>query len=88
MKEDEIKTLQEELEEFQREREAIKSIIGSIGGKISGKKDKYQFYYFDCSSLYSGYYAAYFRNQSSLTCFIFNRDRLVISFGKNYMDDT
>ena len=41
MKKGEIKKLQEELEEFQREREAIKSIIGSIGGKISGKKDKY-----------------------------------------------
>ena len=41
MKEDELKKLQEELEEFQHEREAIKSIIGSIGGKISGKKDKH-----------------------------------------------
>lgn len=40
MKEDEIKRLQEELEEFQRERESIKNIIGSIGGKTSGKKDK------------------------------------------------
>ncbi len=41
MKEEELKKLQEELEEFQREREAIRSIIGSIGGKISGKKDKH-----------------------------------------------
>jgi hypothetical protein len=41
MKEEEIKKLQEELEEFQREREAIKSIVGSIGGKLSGKKDKH-----------------------------------------------
>jgi len=41
MKEDELKKLQEELEEFQRERESIKSIIGSIGGETSGKKDKH-----------------------------------------------
>jgi len=40
MKEEEIKKLQEELEEFQREREAIKRIIGSIGGRLSGRKDK------------------------------------------------
>lgn len=41
MNEEELKKLQKELEEFQREREAIKRVIGSIGGKITGKKDKH-----------------------------------------------
>lgn len=41
MQEEELKKLQEELEEFQREREAIKRVVGSIGGKLSGKKDKH-----------------------------------------------
>jgi hypothetical protein len=41
MKEDEIKELQEELKEFQKERNAIKDIIGSIGGKTSGRNDRF-----------------------------------------------
>ena len=40
MTENEIKTLQEELEHFQKEKNEIRNIIGSIGGKTRAKRDK------------------------------------------------
>lgn len=40
MKEDEIRTLQEELELFKREKDEIRNIIGSIGGKTLERQDK------------------------------------------------
>ena len=41
MIEDEMKTLQEELEQFQREKNEIRNIIGSIGGKTLARRDKF-----------------------------------------------
>ena len=40
MSEQEIKALQEELEQYRKEKEKIKNIIGSIGGKTLNKYDK------------------------------------------------
>ena len=40
MSEQEIKALQEELEQYRKEIEKIKNIIGSIGGKTLNKYDK------------------------------------------------
>jgi len=40
MSEQEIKALQDELEQYRKEKDKIKSIIGSIGGKSLGKYDK------------------------------------------------
>ncbi|MBN1781378.1 hypothetical protein JW948_09655 [bacterium] len=40
MHEDEIKALQEELEQFQCDKNKIRMIIGSIGGKTGEKQDK------------------------------------------------
>ncbi|MDA3839093.1 MAG: hypothetical protein PF574_08960 [Candidatus Delongbacteria bacterium] len=40
MSEKEIKALQDELEQYKKEKDKIKSIIGSIGGKSLGKYDK------------------------------------------------
>ncbi len=40
MTEEEIKTLQDELELFQKEKDQIRNIIGSIGGNHSTRQDK------------------------------------------------
>ncbi|MDA3884185.1 MAG: hypothetical protein PF638_01180 [Candidatus Delongbacteria bacterium] len=40
MSEKEMKALQEELEQYRKEKEKIKSIIGSIGGKTLSKYDR------------------------------------------------
>ena len=39
MTEEEIKDLQNELKQFQKEKDAIKSVIGSIGGRTVAKRD-------------------------------------------------
>ncbi len=35
-----IQTLQKELEQFKKEKEAIRNLVGQIGGKASNKRDK------------------------------------------------
>lgn len=40
MSEQEMKALQEELEQYKKEKEKIKSIIGTIGGKTLSKYDR------------------------------------------------
>jgi hypothetical protein len=41
MNEDEIKVLQEELDHFQQEKDKIRAIIGTIGGKSRARKDRF-----------------------------------------------
>lgn len=40
MSENEMRSLQEELEQYRKEKEKIKNIIGTIGGKTLGKYDR------------------------------------------------
>lgn len=41
MQEHDINLLLEELEQYRTEKEKIRKIIGSIGGRLSGKKEKF-----------------------------------------------